>query len=124
MAAGRYFTVVTRQSMMKDVQEANGRLIRAALIMLRDDLRRRLSTPFPPASREGQFPHERTGFLKRHVNYRIDIRRMSGALYIKAYYARFLDEGTRTMKPRKLLSRYLPTMKERIRRAMQAEAKL
>lgn len=50
-----------------------------AMHTLRNILRENLNTPYPPASRPGQFPHRRTGGLRRSV-FAKRIRKMEWAI--------------------------------------------
>lgn len=73
-------------------------------------LRAKLNTPYPPASDPGEYPHRRSGTLRRSVYYRVDRRAL--VLYVLARgdiaeYWGFLQFGTHKMAPRPFLDKIM-----------------
>ncbi len=74
-----------------------------AASVLERNVKARIGTSFPPASRPGRPPHRRTGALQRGVhgaarvlnNFRVRVE-----LTVAAFYAPFLQRGTRRMAAR------------------------
>lgn len=74
-----------------------------AAAVLEHNVKTRLGTPYPPASRPGQPPHRRTGALQRSVHATarmINQFRVRIAVTVAAFYAQFLQRGTRRMARR------------------------
>ena len=74
-----------------------------AATVLERNVKSRLGTPYPPASRPGQPPHRRSGALQRGVQATarlINRFRVRVAVMIAAFYAPFLQRGTRRMARR------------------------
>ena len=74
---------------------------------LAKEIRKAISTPYPPASRPGRPPHMRTGKLLRSVKV---VRTLLGARVqigkgLPGFYASYLEYGTRNMKARPYFSR-------------------
>ena len=64
----------------------------------------RISKPYPPPSRPGQYPHRRTGFLHDTVT----VQRKGRKLFVRVpTYGRFLQEGTSKMQARKFYNEVL-----------------
>lgn len=66
-------------------------------------MQKRLSVPFPPASKEGDYPARRSGILLNAAYARVNRSKASLNFGIdgrKAPYWRFLEEGTKNMAPR------------------------
>ena len=89
--------------------------------LLKDEIRRSLNTPWPPASEPGQPPAKRSGLLRSDIDvwqeelnsFRVGIRDDS-----KAHYAKFLEIGTSIMAARPFLRPALLKVMEKIRRIM------
>ena len=71
--------------------------IASAMILLRSELKRVLSTPYPPASRPGHPPHKRTGKLRKSVQYRKDRKKNTYEIgaFKDAEYGWYLEKGVR-----------------------------
>ena len=84
--------------------QAKGRL-QVGARTAREDLRRLVGTPYPPASTPGTPPHRRTGRLQRSVFSEVRERAKSISVYIgaRAPYAGYLQRGTRRMAARPFL---------------------
>jgi len=65
-------------------------------------IRRSISTPYPPASDEGEPPHRRSGNLYRAVRHKVNRQTLKAYVIIdpKAPYWKFLEKGTRFMGAR------------------------
>lgn len=62
------------------------------------EIRKKLNTPYPPASRPYESPHRRTGNLRDKVRI---VRTANGARLVAwAPYSGFLEHGTKNMDPR------------------------
>lgn len=64
---------------------------------LERQVKARVGAPYPPASLPGQPPHRRTGALQRgiHVTARLLANRVRVSVTALAFYAKFLQLGTR-----------------------------
>jgi hypothetical protein len=72
-------------------REIANRLDDAGKVALRQ-LRKNLSTPFPPASMPGEFPHRRTGELQRRTRYTVNRSKLTLSLYADAKHAPFVEK--------------------------------
>lgn len=64
-----------------------------------EGIQRTLSTPYPGPSAPGSAPHRRTGRLQRQIDAQ-GARGLSITIVFRAFYARFLEFGTRKMAKR------------------------
>jgi len=78
------------------------RRMRRASAEVVGDLRQRISTPYPPASRPGSPPHRRTGRLRASIESTLfrDLRAIVARFTATVRYAKFLQHGTRKMAAR------------------------
>jgi HK97 gp10 family phage protein len=91
---------------------SNEGILRAAMY-LKNRIRRNLSTPYPPASDPGEYPHRRTGELRRSVQLQ---QGKTGTVRVGANvpHGRFLELGTSIMEPRPWLSQTLQEERTRL----------
>lgn len=71
--------------------ELNRRLDRVGELLVRD-VRKNISTPAPPHSHKGQFPHRMTGELRDSVSYTTDKRSLTLRLHATADHAEYVEE--------------------------------
>lgn len=65
-------------------------------------IRKRISKPYPPASRPGAHPHKRTGFLKRNT----EVVRKGFSLFVRTpQQGVWLEGGTKNMAARPFIRR-------------------
>lgn len=63
-----------------------------------------LSTPYPPASYAGEFPHRRSGWLRENIGFVIFLADNTVRIISDAAYTIFLEFGTRKMEARPFLT--------------------
>lgn len=63
-----------------------------------ESIRRKVSTPYPPASRPGAYPHLRTGEFEAGITVTGTVNGIK--VYSEAPYGGYLDQGTDKMAPR------------------------
>lgn len=72
--------------------------------IIQADIQRRISKPYPPASKPGQAPHLRTGELHDSIA----VTSSRGSLKVRgAEHAVYLENGTINMAPRPFVARVL-----------------
>lgn len=75
-------------AVQKQMELRTGQLLVAAAIAVQSDLKRSLSTSYPPASKPGEFPHWRTGNLRESVMYDpTDPKKVGRQRFIRIGYA-------------------------------------
>lgn len=97
--------------------------LRNAAEELRDYIRGKVSTRYPPASRPGQYPHRRTGDFHRSIRYRVlkELRRMR--VYSNDRKAKWLEYGTQRMAPRPTFRRALRENTRRLVAALRTKGR-
>lgn len=75
-----------------------------------------LSTPWPPASNPGQFPHKRTGNLQQAVDYWLNgqVLELQIGVNIDAPYWNWLEDGTKKMLARPFVMGTIDQMRAQI----------
>lgn len=118
--------VFRKQQIVGTTRDAAMRgLVKAAQFLVRD-IRKALNTPFPPASEEGEYPHKRTGNLRKEIDYWEDTSGMAvevGAS-VDAQYWSDLEYGTKNMGPRPFVRPRADAMKSELEAIVGGEVKL
>lgn len=107
------------------VRAAIADAIERAAKHLKTAIRRNIKEPYPPASAPGEYPHKRTGNLRRSIDIWVNRKTLEG--YVgpteDAPYGIFLEYGTRKMDARPFLMPTLRLEQTRIRNTIQRAAK-
>lgn len=86
-------------------RRVTARTAQIAATEITQQIKARVGTPYPPASRPGQPPHRRTGRLQRSVggNTILSGNRLIVTHFATAFHAPFMQLGTRHIRPRPFL---------------------
>ena len=84
--------------------------------MIVEKMRDNISTPFPPASFPGDFPHTRSSELIEGISHKTDKRKLSVRIFSSAPHSEFLENGTINMEPRPFIDRTLKEVRADARR--------
>ena len=98
------------------LEEHNRKTLELAAIHLKNKVKEKLSTPYPPASNPEDYPHRRDGELRRSVAHEVvgHVARVG----TNKVYGRHLEMGTSRMKKRPFLRPTLANQRRQLRRIM------
>lgn len=90
---------------------------------MEDDVKRRISEPYPPASDPGEPPHRRSGRLAEDAGSVVVVDEGSKTVTVNCgtdvFYGEYLEEGTDRMEPRpvwrQLQEDWEPKLRDRLR---------
>lgn len=107
---GPRVTLAVRETLKQRLDVAGEALV--------EQLQRNVSTPAPPHSAPGQFPHQISGDLGAGFYFTTDRRSLTMRVQNTEAHFQFLEQGTRNMAPRPHARRTLLEMRSRLRAIM------
>lgn len=89
-----------------------------AAIHLKNEVKKELGDPYPPASAPGDYPSRRDGELRRSMAHEVDSHKMIARVGTNKVYGRHLEMGTSKMEKRPFLRNTLAKALRTLRRIM------
>ena len=72
--------------------------LETAAIYLENEVKKELGQKYPPASLAGEFPHLRSGELRRSITHEVDRSKLVARVGSNKKYSRYLERSTSTME--------------------------